>query len=360
MTTRRGFIGQVTAQAAGIGAASLLGAQAWSQALPAAAGDSPQLSAQLQHVHPELRRAAQVIMAMPPRVFSQAGLPAMRSESLSSKRETRQDVPVQRRMLAGRRGQSDVAVYVVNARADAKRGAILHMHGGGFVLGRAENGVATLQNIAAQLDCVIVTVDYRLAPEARWNESLEDNYTALAWLHANAASLGADPQRIAVMGESAGGGHAAMLAIAARDRGEIALALQCLTYPMLDDRTGSTRTLPPHVGQLLWTAESNRFGWTSILGVPAGSAEVPAAAVPARCQNLTGLAPAFICVGGIDLFVDEDIAYAQRLNAAGVATELLLLPGAFHAFDKVVPGSTPTKVYEAARLAALRTAFVQA
>jgi acetyl esterase/lipase len=158
------------------------------------------------------------------------------------------------------------------------------------------------------------------------------------------------------MGESAGGGHAAMLAIAARDRGEVPLVYQALIYPMLDDRTGSTRKPPPYIGAVFWTPEENRFGWTSLLGVPAGSARVPNGAVPARIRDLRGLPPAFIGVGSIDLFVDEDIDYARRLIDAGVPTELNVVPGAFHGFDNLGMTSI-AKQFKSALIAALASAL---
>jgi acetyl esterase/lipase len=181
------------------------------------------------------------------------------------------------RVIAGPKGAPNVRVYVINAGgASVAKPAILHIHGGGFITGDAKYGLTSLQEIALAVDCVIVTVDYRLAPETRFPGALEDNYAALKWLFAHADELGVDRRRIAVMGESAGGGHAAMLAIAARDRGEVPIMYQALVYPMLDDRTGSTRPGPPQVGQILWRPADNRFGWTSLLGVPAGSANTPA------------------------------------------------------------------------------------
>jgi acetyl esterase/lipase len=244
----------------------------------------------------------------------------------------------ERRLIGGAPGGPDVPVYVINAEAaGASKPAILHLHGGGYVLGSAESAVAGLQSIASELNCVIVTVDYRLAPETKFPGSLQDNYAALKWLHDNATDLGVDAGRIALMGESAGGGHAAMLAIAARDRREIQLVAQVLIYPMLDDRTASRRDVPEYIGQYIWTRASNRFGWSSLLGKPAGSDPVPYGSVPARVRDLSGLPPAFIGVGSIDLFVDEDVEYARRLLAAGVSTELVVVPGAYHAFDYLAP-----------------------
>jgi acetyl esterase/lipase len=264
----------------------------------------------------------------------------------------------ERRTVAGAKGAPDVAVYVINAgAAGANKPAILHMHGGGYILGRAADGVGPMQKMAQELDCVIVSVDYRLAPETRFPGSLEDNYSALRWLYESSQQLGVNRQRIAVMGESAGGGHAAMLAIAARDRREFPLVAQVLIYPMLDDRTGSTRAVPAHIGTFMWTRGSNRFGWSSLLGRPAGSARVPPGSVPARVADLAGLPPTFIGVGSIDLFVQEDTAYAQRLVEAGVATELEIVPGGYHGFDFFAPEAPLSKHFREAWMNALKRAF---
>jgi acetyl esterase/lipase len=249
-----------------------------------------------------------------------------------------------------------VTIYVINA-GGKDRPAILHTHGGGFVLGTAASEVPAKQALARELDCVIVTVDYALAPEATYAVSVEQNYAALKWLHTNARDLGVDRARIAVMGESAGGGHAALLAIAARDRGEVPVAFQCLVYPMLDDRTGSARMPTPPIGQLAWDGPANRFGWRSFLGRAPGTAGAPAAAVPARTASLRNLPPAFIGVGSIDLFVDEDIAYAKRLIDAAVPTELNIVPGAFHGFDGAGAATSIAKQFTRAKMNALRRAF---
>jgi acetyl esterase/lipase len=254
-------------------------------------------------------------------------------------------------------GQPDVAIYIVNAKPGTARPAILHTHGGGFVLGSAEDSVRFLQELAKELDCVCVSVDHRLAPETTYAGSIEDNYAGLRWLHRNAAELGADPATIAVMGESAGGGHAALLAITARDRGEVPVAFQLLVYPMLDDRTGTTRKTPDHVGTLIWTPQQNRYGWASFLGTEPGRKKAPKGVVSARVEDLKGLPPAFIGVGTLDLFLDEDVDYAQRLNAAAVMTELIVVPGAFHGFDGFAAETNVGKTFNAAKLTALRRGF---
>jgi acetyl esterase/lipase len=263
---------------------------------------------------------------------------------------------VEARKIAGAAGAPEVTVYVINAAEGASRPAILHIHGGGFMGGSARYVVRDCQELALAHDAVVVTVEYRLAPETPFPGPLDDCYAALSWLHRNARDLGVDASRIAVKGESAGGGLAAMLALAARDRGDVPLCAQILLYPMLDDRTGSTRKASATI-PYFWTPQANVYGWTCLLGVPAGSPDVPAGAVPARVANLAGLAPTFIGVGSIDLFVDEDVTYAERLRAAGVPTELLVLPGAFHAFDAIAPQASLSKSLTIAWNKALARAF---
>jgi len=309
-------------------------------------------------IDPELRPALEAALpALPAPGTADLGmLPAMR--------QAEQTDPlflpapeVAERLIPGPAGAPEVRVFVVNASPGAARPAILHFHRGGFVLGRAIDSVPALQAQASALDCVIVTVDYRLAPETPFPGPLKDTYAALAWLHAHADELGVDPKRIALQGESSGGGYAAMLAIAARDRGEVPVAFQALVYPMLDDRTGSTRELPAHIGAFLWTREFNRLGWTALLGVPAGSEQVPAGAVPARVGDLTGLPPTWIGVGAIDLFVDEDVEYARRLVLAGVPTELLVVPGSYHRFQDLAPDASVSQQFVFAQYNALARAF---
>jgi acetyl esterase/lipase len=264
--------------------------------------------------------------------------------------------PVERH-IPGPPGAPEIRLWVADpAPAEKSKPVLLHMHGGGFMMPDPWL-LPRLQGIATDCHCVVVSVDYRLAPETRYPGSLEDNYAALKWVHAHAAELGIDRSRIAVGGESAGGGHAASLAIHARDRNEVPIVFQLLIYPGLDDRTGSTRPAPPAVGHFMWNASANRLAWSSLLGVPAGSSRVPAAAVPARVVTVAGLPPAWIGVGALDLFVEEDMEYARRLVHAGVATELLVVRGAFHGFDLVVPDAEASKQFSASWKSALRKAF---
>jgi triacylglycerol lipase len=187
--------------------------------------------------------------------------------------------------------------------------------------------------LAIELNCAIVSVDYRLAPETVFPGSIEDCYAGLAWVFANAAEQGFDTARIGVMGESAGGGLAAALALLARDRGEYPLAFQQLIYPMLDDRNGSGAEPHPFVGEYVWTPEKNRFGWEALLGHAPGGADVSPYAAPARATDLSGLPPTFLYAGALDLFLEENLDYARRLARAGVPIEFHLFPGAFHAFE---------------------------
>ena len=222
-------------------------------------------------------------------------------------------------------------LYRPNGRADPT-GCILHIHGGGFVAGSAAALEPLHRQLAYDLGCAILSVEYRLAPEATYPCAIEDCYAALLWLVGNADAVGVDPTRIGVMGESAGGGLAAALALMARDRGGPRLAFQHLIYPMLDDRTCMAEP-DPHAGEFIWTAASNAFGWRSLLGTEPGGPDVSPYASPARAANLAALPPTYIATCALDLFVDENIDYARRLGRSGVPIEFHIYPGAFHGFD---------------------------
>ncbi len=308
----------------------------------------------LARVHPELRDAAKIMQGFQIGEWNAENLRLARSREVAGSRLA--EVPVSEMLIPGGPGDPEVAIFVINAKPGTSRPGIVYMHAGGFIMGRASGEIRFLQELVQSLDCAIVAVDYRLAPETTWAGSLEDNYAGLKWLHTHAPELGVDPTKLAVMGRSAGGGHAALLAVAARDRGEISVMFQSLTYPMLDDRTGSARSVPDHIGFILWTAEANRFGWRSFLGLEPGSNQVPHQAVPARIDNLSGLPPAWIGVGGLDLFVDEDVQFARRLIDIGISVELLVVPGAFHAFD-LVPGPRVSREFAKSRVNGLRRAF---
>ena len=221
------------------------------------------------------------------------------------------------------------------AKAKGPLPAVLHIHGGGYVIGSADMMDAANRELAAELDCAVVSVDYRLAPETPHPGPVEDCYAALKWLQGNAAELQVDAARIGVKGESAGGGLAASLALLARDRDEVSLAFQHLIYPMIDDRTGTGASADQHryVGEYVWTPAHNRFGWSCLLGTAPGGAGVSPYAAAARAVNLKRLPPTFISVGALDLFLEEDLDYARRLARVGIPVELHVYPGAFHGFD---------------------------
>ena len=223
-----------------------------------------------------------------------------------------------------------VRIYTPDA-GSAPRPAVLYIHGGGMIVGSPQLEAFGTARIARNLGVVAVSPDYRLAPEHPFPAALDDCMATLRWMLGNADELGIDPARIAVMGGSAGGGLSAAVAQRSHDEG-IALRAQVLMYPMIDDRT-VLRTDHDGRGTFVWTQSSNRFGWTSYLGREPRLADAPEYAAPARRVDLTGLAPAWVGVGELDLFYEEDVAYAQRLEAAGVHCELFTVPGMYHGAD---------------------------
>lgn len=233
--------------------------------------------------------------------------------------------------------------------------AVLYLHGGGMIYSLAETEPtydAIVRAYVASSGVPMLMVDYRVAPEHPDPTPVEDCYAALSWLAQNAAALGADPARLAVAGDSAGGGLAAGVSLLARDRGGPSLAAQLLIYPMLDDRTVTPD--PQLAAELLtWNYEDNRTGWGALLG-DRGDGDVSVYAAPARAQDLTGLPPTYIDVGDLDIFRDEDVAYAARLSAAGVPTELHVHPGCPHAFEGLAPTAEVSQRVVADRVRRLR------
>ena len=233
---------------------------------------------------------------------------------------------------------------------------VLQIHGGGFLFGTAELGDPRNRAMALAVGCAVASVEYRLAPETAFPGGLDDCYAALVWLHANAAELGLDPARIAIRGESAGGGLAAGLAVMARDLGGPAICFQLLVYPMLDDRTVRAGD-NLFTGQFIWDRASNLFAWQSWLGMQPCSDSVPPLAAPGRTTDLAGLPPTCIATAALDLFIDEDLEYARRLIRSGVPTEVHVAPGAFHGFDAMAPEAAVTRRFIACGDEALRRAF---
>jgi triacylglycerol lipase len=261
--------------------------------------------------------------------------------------------------VPGPAGAPDVPLRIfVPASGPTPRPAIFHIHGGGYVVGKAEINDLSNRSRCDEHQAVIASVDYRLAPETPFPGPLEDCYAAMSWLVANCERFGVDPNRIVVLGESAGGGLAAALALLARDRGGPRLAGQFLIYPMIDHRTGGDEDVRrnPTVGEFIWTRESNRFGWASMRGQSEIEADRLYHFSPALAGDLSGLPPSYIATGSLDLFLDEDVDYAVRLVHAGVPTELHVYPGAIHAFDSVVEADV-AKRFAADLASALNKAF---
>jgi acetyl esterase/lipase len=237
-----------------------------------------------------------------------------------------------------RSGVSAAGVRVYSPPTEGTgRPCVFWIHGGGYLFGSAFMGDARLDSWVEAFDCVVVSVEYRLAPEFSYPAPLDDCYAGLRWTAAHADELGIGADRIVLAGASAGGGLAAALALLARDRGEIEIAYQLLIYPMIDDRnvTASSEI----VDAPIWSRGANLLGWRAYLGGEPGGDDVPVYAAPARATDLSGLPRAFIAVGTLDVFRDEDIEYASRLLAAGVPTELHVYPGAVHGFESIVPSA---------------------
>ncbi|MBO1418160.1 alpha/beta hydrolase, partial [Streptomyces sp. FH025] len=267
-------------------------------------------------------------------------------------------VPVETRdfTVPGPEGAPDVAVRLYRpANHDGVLPGVVYMHGGGFVIGSVDAFHTETTRIAAEVGAVVLSVDYRLAPEHPFPAALEDSCAALTWLVDHARELGVDPRRVAVAGESAGAGLAAAVALYARDHGGPALRMQYLGIPVLDDRldTASMRAFTDTPG---WKRSNSEVSWDFYLGgegVRGGDGVSPYAA-PARAESLSGLPPAHIVAGEIDPVRDEALDYAQRLVAAGVPTELHLFPGVFHGSSLVAPQAEVSRRMVTEQIAALR------
>ena len=236
--------------------------------------------------------------------------------------------------------------------------ALLWLHGGGYILGNMHQGELFSKMLVNALQCKVVCVEYRLAPEHPFPAPLDDCYAALKWLSTHGAELGIDNDRIAVGGASAGGGLAAGLALLARDRAEVGITFQLLIQSMIDDRNIAPVS-DQNPDTLIWGREDNLIGWRSYLGCEPGGKGVPSYASPARATDLAGLPPAFIAVGELDLFLSENLAYGQGLIQAGVSTELHVYPGAYHGFHNLAPEAAVSTRCNSEIENALRRAFYQ-
>ena len=213
------------------------------------------------------------------------------------------------------------------------RAAVLYLHGGGMIVGSVLIFDGPVSRYVARTGVPMLSLEYRLAPEHLHPTPVEDAYAGRVWLTGHAAELGIDPGRIAVMGDSAGGGLAAGVTILSRDRKGPAVARQLLIYPMLDDRT---TTPDPYIAPFAgWSYDDNATGWNALLGPGHEHREVDPPAAPGRLEDAAGLPPAYIEVGQLDIFRDEDVRYALTLSRAGVPVELHLYPGVPHEYDAI-------------------------
>ncbi len=316
----------------------------------------------IEMLDPELKGPIQRMLSqMPPASFD--NLPAARAASSKMTAMMKKQMPAitgvisTDRTIPGQEGSPGVKVRVY--RPEKYSGllpALLWIHGGGYMLGDLDQEDQGSKLFSLSGECVVVSVDYRLAPENPYPAPLEDCYAALKWLSVHAAESGVDPSRIAIGGASAGGGLASALAILARDRAEIKTIYQLLVYPMINDcNTASASDALPDA--LFWTRENNKMGWRAYLGCEPGREEISCYASAYRAAGLEGLPPAYIAVGDIDLFAQEDIEYARRLIAAGVPAELHVYPGGCHAFDMLVPNADISKRFNADIHRALKRAL---
>lgn len=298
---------------------------------------------------PELRAALAVVGGVFPPTVTPDLIPFMRRSYASPPREE---------LLAGRHVRiEDISVpgwrttleaSIVRPETGSSGAGILLLHSGGMMFGDRFSGSDQALRWVERFGAVLLTIDYRLAPEHPDPVPFEDCYASLEWFASRASGLGVRADRIVVAGASAGGGLAAGVALAARDRSGPRLCGQLLDYPMLDDR-GQTLSTRAFDGIGVWDRVSNETGWRALLGDRVGGPEVSAYAAPARAQDLRGLPPAFIDVGTAEIFRDEAVDYARRLWEAGVSAELHVWPGAFHACDIFAAHTTISRAMIRAR-----------
>ncbi len=258
------------------------------------------------------------------------------------------------RSVPGPDGAPDVELIIcIPTAGGAPAPVIYFVHAGGMIMGNAREPLPFVLAQASEIGAVVVSVEYRLAPETPHPGPVDDSYAGLAWVAEHIGEHGGDAGRIVVSGGSAGAGIAAALTLMARDRGHIALAGALLIAPMLDDRN-DTPSAEQMATQPFWNRASNELGWTALLGDARGTDAVSSYAAPARADDLSGLPPMYIDVGSVDTFRDEDIAFAQRVWLAGGDAELHVWPGAFHGFDAIAPGAAVSQAAVAARASWLR------
>jgi acetyl esterase/lipase len=322
----------------------------------------------MDRLDPELVEPLNGIMAATGGGFNLRDIPATRAMVNAMVAAVKAEVPPNTGVEAkdylaplGESGeQVPVRIYrptkTADADADRELPALIWMHAGGYVIGNIELDDLMAGQLSSDVGCAVVSVDYRLAPEHPYPAALEDCYAVLQWLSSNAADLGILRSKIGVGGASAGGGLAAGLALLARDKNGPALTHQLLIYPAINDRnTEQTSATVPE--NLFWSRESALIGWQAYLSGNAGGDAVSEYAAAYRAEGLAGLPPTFLAVGSVDMFVSDVTGYADRLIQAGVATEMHIYPGAFHAFDSFAPTARVSKQFVSDRNSALRRAL---
>jgi len=312
---------------------------------------------------PDIAPVLDAMAADPQPALSRETIPLTRdgaATAFPSAEEVIGDLPIDAhdRVIPGPACAPDLEITVLTPRGhDATKPALpvlYNIHGGGMIVGHRSWETGRLVQLVDELGVIAVNVEYRLAPEDPYPAGVEDCYAGLVWLAANARELGADPDRIVVMGGSAGGGFAAAISLLARDRGGPALAGQLLLCPMIDN-TNTTVSSRQYAGIGTWTREANLLAWECVLGEElAFSADAPAYAAPTRAHDLSGLPHAYIEVGAAEPFRDEDVEYASRIWAVGGAAELHVWSGGFHGFDMYAPASELTRAALDARFSWLR------
>jgi acetyl esterase len=305
---------------------------------------------QLDHnkIDPELRAPLEQFPGLD---ISRDNIVSLRA-AMASQPTTPSTVEVLSESMSVATPDGDVPVFVYRKSDAAGQAALLWIHGGGYLFGSAEDERARV--FADSLDCTVVSVDYRLAPEHPFPAGSDDCHGVLEWMFSDGCPLAIDRSRIAIGGASAGGGMAAGLAHMNRDRANLPIIFQLLVYPMIDNlhdtASGQYENHP------IWNQGTSFNAWEMYLDGTPGKAASPYAAA-SRATDLSGLPPAYVCVGSEDLFRDEDLDYARRLIGADIPTEIAIFPGLYHAGEGMAPEAGVSTRINASILAALRDAL---
>ncbi|PSL41665.1 acetyl esterase/lipase [Planomicrobium soli] len=309
-----------------------------------------------EKVHPDLKAMFSVLPAAPLTPETLEMVRSTLNEMTLANPKQHDAVSTIDRFIPGPPGNPEVRVRIYEpVSKHEKMPGLLWIHGGGYIIGIPEMDDALCQRFALEAECIVVSVDYRLAPETPFPGPVEDCYAALKWFAEHADELGVDASRIAVAGASAGGGLTAAVSLLARERKGPDISFQMPLYPMIDDRI-ITKSSHEISDERVWNKEKNIHGWSAYLGSSYGGQVSPFAA-PARAESLEDLPPTYTCVGDLDPFRDETLEYVTKLAQAGVPTEFHLYPGCFHGFDMLVPDAGISQHAAAQYVDAVKRAF---